>query len=198
MSDEAVHTFFIQGPRRQARLRLQGSFFVIGRTEGFPVFQDDPSISREHCAIVATEAGVVVKDLGSSNGVVLNGERLDRYAELPLREGDELLVGRTTLELIGEADEVEGEQVTVDADGQSKIIAPTDVAPLDDPEDVPDGEAPVLEVDSDDDGSSDPEDLVNAPTEEESAVSDVGLAEDLEALHDEADPSPEERPLELE
>jgi pSer/pThr/pTyr-binding forkhead associated (FHA) protein len=192
-----VHVFWIQGPRRQARLKLQGSFFVIGRTEPFAIFQDDPSISREHAVVVATDEGILVKDLGSSNGVFLNGERLGRYAEVPLSEADELLIGRTSLRLLTEEEQAEGEHVVVDRDGRSGPVAtradvealspdtPRDaVEPpaaegaeagdaLDDPEDVPGEETEQLErpdvlpVDSDDEEDSDDEGLRDAPTEDE-------------------------------
>lgn len=125
-----MHLFWIQGPRRQARLRLEGSFFVIGRAEPFPVFQDDVTISREHAVVVATPTGVSLKDLGSRNGVAVNGRRLERYEEVPLAPGDEVLVGRTTVRWLREGEReptVAGsageaaapQQVTVDREGRS-------------------------------------------------------------------------------
>jgi len=121
-----MHEFWIQGTRRQAKLRLEGSFFVIGRSERFGVFQDDPTISREHAAIVATPEGIRVKDLGSRNGVLKNGEKLARYAEVDLEPGDLLQIGNTVVRLAGEGDEVEGSEVTVDADGRTAAMSALD------------------------------------------------------------------------
>jgi pSer/pThr/pTyr-binding forkhead associated (FHA) protein len=143
--------FFIEGPRRRARLRLRGSFFIVGRGEPFPVFHDDPMMSREHLAVVACPEGVRVRDLGSKNGVLLNGARLGRYAEVPLAPGDVLLVGQTKLSMIVES-ELEHSLVTadqaappdehqVDEQGKSRAIrlgspppfAQSEPPPVDDP-----------------------------------------------------------------
>ncbi len=54
--------------------------FVIGRGSKYsdlPI--KDANISRRHCAIVRREGGYYVKDLGSTNGVEYNGERVDNH-----------------------------------------------------------------------------------------------------------------------
>jgi pSer/pThr/pTyr-binding forkhead associated (FHA) protein len=119
--------FWVEGPRRRARLVLRGSFFVVGRLEPFAVFQDDPMISRDHAAIVAVEGGVRVRDLGSRNGVLLNGKRLERYAEVDLPPGAVLHVGQTAIRLLREGERPEAttertaeDDVTVDEEGQTK------------------------------------------------------------------------------
>jgi pSer/pThr/pTyr-binding forkhead associated (FHA) protein len=92
--------FEVQSPKRAAKIRLDASFFVIGRGERIPIFHDDPSISREHAAIVVRKTGLVrVRDLGSKNGVLRNGELIGRYAEIDLAYGDTLRIGGTTLVL---------------------------------------------------------------------------------------------------
>lgn len=120
--------FVITGPRRRARLRLQGSFFVVGRAEPFPVFHDDPTLSREHLAVVARPDGVRVRDLGSPNGVLLNGQRLARYAEVTLAPGDVLVAGRTELRLLTEAERAAldagapVDEHAVDAEGGTRAV----------------------------------------------------------------------------
>ncbi|MGE0706581.1 MAG: FHA domain-containing protein [Planctomycetota bacterium] len=106
--------FLIKGPRRSARLHLDGPFFVIGRAEPFPVFHDDPTLSREHAAVVETPEGYKLKDLGSRNGVLLNGERLERYAEVPLGPGDVFRAGDTTVACVTQ-EEVEARQAAAAA-----------------------------------------------------------------------------------
>lgn len=54
--------------------------FVIGRGSKYsdlPI--KDANISRRHCAIVRRDGGYFVKDLGSTNGVEFNGERVDNH-----------------------------------------------------------------------------------------------------------------------
>jgi pSer/pThr/pTyr-binding forkhead associated (FHA) protein len=92
--------FEVQSPKRAAKIRLDASFFVIGRGERIAVFHDDPSISREHAAVVVAKGGGVrVRDLGSRNGVLLNGKPIGRYAETDVAFGDKLTIGATTLVL---------------------------------------------------------------------------------------------------
>ncbi len=45
------------------------------------------------------KAGVRIRDLGSKNGILLNGEPIPRYSEVELKPGDSLRVGGTTLVL---------------------------------------------------------------------------------------------------
>lgn len=115
--------FLIQGPKRAARLNLEGPFFVVGRGEAFPIFHDDPTLSREHAAVVDTPDGFRVKDLGSRNGVTVNGERIGRYAEVPFGQGDVLQAGNTRVQLIDVTElerlQQEAKSITVDEEGQT-------------------------------------------------------------------------------
>jgi adenylate cyclase len=53
-----------------------GRTLVVGRavTSDIPIY--DPTISRRHAEVSLTETGVLVKDLGSSNGTFLNGAKV--------------------------------------------------------------------------------------------------------------------------
>jgi predicted RNA-binding Zn-ribbon protein involved in translation (DUF1610 family) len=70
----------------------------IGRSATADVFLDDPSVSRRHAMIVA-EPGkpLQVLDDRSLNGVFLNGQPVELA---PLRDGDEIAVGRFRLYLL--------------------------------------------------------------------------------------------------
>src|SRR5271166_1866160 len=63
----------------------------IGRGSDADVQLDDMYVSRMHCEIVATDATLVVLDLGSKNGTFVNGVRTELA---PLRSDDVLTVGR--------------------------------------------------------------------------------------------------------
>ena len=67
---------------------------IIGR-QGCEVVIGDPEISRRHAAIRSVEGGIGVEDLGSRNGTLVNGERIDMVCLL--RPGDRLQLGNTVL-----------------------------------------------------------------------------------------------------
>ena len=61
---------------------------VIGRDDGVTLWIDDNSVSRRHARIVVDEQEAVLEDLGSKNGTLLRGERV----ESPTRLVDEDLI----------------------------------------------------------------------------------------------------------
>jgi pSer/pThr/pTyr-binding forkhead associated (FHA) protein len=48
-------------------------------------------VSRKHCCVAQVNHRVVLRDLGSMNGVTVNGQRVRK--EAPLSVGDELMIG---------------------------------------------------------------------------------------------------------
>ena len=69
-----------------------GSIKTIGRTARADFIVDAALISRLHCRLTADKSDqLVVEDLGSTNGTMVNGKKVDRVV---LRAGDTLTVGR--------------------------------------------------------------------------------------------------------
>jgi adenylate cyclase len=66
----------------------------VGRSEENEVFLLDPSVSRAHAIVELDGVAAVVRDLGSTNGTFVNGERIEAR---PLRDGDELTFGNTRM-----------------------------------------------------------------------------------------------------
>ncbi|MCA9079025.1 MAG: FHA domain-containing protein [Planctomycetaceae bacterium] len=61
---------------------------VVGRKSGLcDVILNHPSVSKLHCIIAKTDGLLFVRDLGSTNGTKVNGQRVTRGALLP---GDEI------------------------------------------------------------------------------------------------------------
>jgi hypothetical protein len=79
------------GPGTGQSLELD-SEIVIGREDAGLVI-DDPEISRRHARIAPIDGGVVVEDLGSTNGTFVNGERAS--GPVTLRESGTIHVGTT-------------------------------------------------------------------------------------------------------
>jgi pSer/pThr/pTyr-binding forkhead associated (FHA) protein len=78
---------------------------VIGRsTPGVGSLGGDSEISRVHARVHHDASGqLTVEDLGSTNGTFVNGNRIS--SPTPLRPGDQLRVGQTTLTVEGGAAE---------------------------------------------------------------------------------------------
>ena len=77
---------------------LGGSRVVLGRSRDCDIVIDDPNISRRHAELRRDGGGWLVADLGSTNGVKVNGRRVNEH---PLNPGDEITLGlaRLTFEL---------------------------------------------------------------------------------------------------
>jgi hypothetical protein len=56
-------------------------------------------VSREHAAIFGRGEDVMIEDLGSTNGTLVNGNRLDPYIPEILKHGDQLQLGRLLIEV---------------------------------------------------------------------------------------------------
>jgi hypothetical protein len=65
--------------------------FVIGRAATCQLSLDDPLVSRNHAALSVTVEAVAVADLGSRNGVRVNGERIE--SKRMLTHGDRISIG---------------------------------------------------------------------------------------------------------
>ena len=85
------------GDKQGEFLPLGRRISVIGRGEALPLQVLDDMVSRKHLRIRFDEAAdrYYAEDLGSKHGTFINHRRLE--AGQALAEGDEILVGQTTL-----------------------------------------------------------------------------------------------------
>ena len=77
------------------RLVVGSGGATLGRSRSCDVVLDDANVSRQHAEVRPRGGGWFVADLGSTNGVAVNGVRLERPQ--PLRPGDRVEVGTTVL-----------------------------------------------------------------------------------------------------
>ena len=88
-------------PERTFRI-LPGDVRTIGRATGADFIVDAPLVSRVHCRLTAlADGGLEVRDLDSTNGTFVNGERVQSGR---LASGDRLGVGRVELLALRDAD----------------------------------------------------------------------------------------------
>jgi pSer/pThr/pTyr-binding forkhead associated (FHA) protein len=73
-----------------ADISLDQAMVLVGRHRWCNVRIASPRVSRRHCFLAPDRDGVLVRDLRSTNGTRINGQRV---AEGVLRPGDELSIG---------------------------------------------------------------------------------------------------------
>jgi len=99
----------IRGGRRGQEFELESGNNLVGRwdpeTGAFPEVDldaDDPEakVSRKH-ALIRIDAGkITIEDIGSLNGTYVNRQpRLQPGSPLDLKDGDEIIIGKTFLKL---------------------------------------------------------------------------------------------------
>lgn len=85
-------TQVFEGGALGACVVARGNTLQIGSAVGDLVFADDPLVDQQHCIVEEQAGTVVLTDLGSRTGVFVRIR-----GEFELRNGDEILVGRTRL-----------------------------------------------------------------------------------------------------
>lgn len=93
----------IEGPDVGETYALEGMIATLGRASDNTITLDSPKISRHHAQIRNLPTGVVIEDMGSTNGTWVNGRRLTESRTLS--PGDEIrLADYITLEYTVEED----------------------------------------------------------------------------------------------
>jgi pSer/pThr/pTyr-binding forkhead associated (FHA) protein len=64
-------------------IEISRDLTVVGRQEDCDLRLDHKSVSKVHCVIVKTDGLLLLRDLGSTNGTRVNGQRVRRAALLP-------------------------------------------------------------------------------------------------------------------
>ena len=82
---------------------LDKPIVLIGRHEECDIQLNSRKVSRKHCCVAQVNDYFVVRDLGSTNGVRINGVRVQ---EGTLKPGDELMIGNYRYQIQGEAGRV--------------------------------------------------------------------------------------------
>lgn len=88
-----------EGPRKGDEFAIKGDV-VIGRSRA-EMSLKDKRVSSEHAKIYVNKNknGFEIKDLGSSNGTLLNSVRLEKNKPIELKVGDIIVLGQTHLEV---------------------------------------------------------------------------------------------------
>lgn len=96
MAKLVVHTESLKGLSHELKVERT----TVGRVEDNTFQIADQSVSSHHCEVLLKGTDVVIKDLNSTNGTFINGERI---SEAPLKPGQTLRLGQVEIKLDGPA-----------------------------------------------------------------------------------------------
>ena len=71
--------------------------FLIGREQDCHLRPNSELVSRHHCVFTLDEFALRIRDLGSTNGTLVNDEKLE--GEITLKDGDRIRVGKLDFEI---------------------------------------------------------------------------------------------------
>ena len=87
----------VKGKDRGESIAVGDHPITLGSGSGSDVLLSDPTVSRRHLGVSPGEEGVIVRDLGSTNGSFVQGAR---FQELTLGFGAEVTIGHTVLKYV--------------------------------------------------------------------------------------------------
>jgi len=85
---------FVSGPLVGTQMSLDRDVTSIGSADTNTIPLTDTGVSRKHCGIRRVDGGYELADLGSTNGVYVNGNKVARHK---LEIGDVIRVGTTEM-----------------------------------------------------------------------------------------------------
>jgi hypothetical protein len=74
---------------------LSGDAVVLGRSRNADIVLEDPNVSRKHAELRREDGRWAIADLGSTNGVKVNGRRVEQAY---LEPGDEIVLGTSSMQ----------------------------------------------------------------------------------------------------
>lgn len=121
--------FEIVGELEADPVRIDADEVILGRDPGSDVIFEDPRVSRRHARVWIDEHQMMIEDLGSKSGTIVNGRAI--VAPVEIVTGDHIRLGLTELAVVwnpGMADTLEMPLVDSDSgDGEPMwVTAPSD------------------------------------------------------------------------
>ncbi len=103
--EKHAYIIFLSGPLMGKLHLLEKKTICLGRSADVDIPINDVGISRHHVEIECKPGKVVLKDLGSTNGTYLNGQRVGDPVEL--RDGDRIQISSATILKYAYQDQIE-------------------------------------------------------------------------------------------
>jgi pSer/pThr/pTyr-binding forkhead associated (FHA) protein len=93
-----IRLLVVQGKPLGKEIPVKEARFLIGRSDECHLRPNSELVSRVHCQVTVDGETVRLRDLGSSNGTIVNGERLSD--EVVINDGDLVQVGPLGFQVI--------------------------------------------------------------------------------------------------
>jgi signal transduction histidine kinase/CheY-like chemotaxis protein len=97
-----IKLYVMNGAQRGQSYALKGETTTLGRSSDNDIQIKEDHLSRKHLEIIARGNRCFIVDLGSTNGTLLNGEKIEPGKEFEVGEGSPIVVGKTII-CLGEA-----------------------------------------------------------------------------------------------
>lgn len=122
----------LKGRSQVGAIRLIDGVNSIGRHDDCVIRIRSSQVSRRHCELFEADGSLIVRDLGSSNGTFVNGDRIE--APRVLHPGDALTIGGVTLRIDAADAEAEARkerdtaelEVLADAEAAEEVVEADD------------------------------------------------------------------------
>lgn len=113
----------VRSDGREVEVPVRWKHAVLGRREDCQIRIPLANVSRQHCELRIAGDALSVRDLGSSNGTFVNGQRVE---DAKLNAGDMLTVGKAVfmVRIDGQPAEVDQDKIT-NSGSRPKSVDPT-------------------------------------------------------------------------
>ncbi len=96
-TEQTIHKLIIiSGPDSGRSFYIRAGKQTLGRQPACDFVLTDEQVSRRHCLLEESQKKVLLTDLGSRNGTIVDGKKIKQYS---LEPGERFRIGRTVLEL---------------------------------------------------------------------------------------------------
>ncbi len=89
------YLLILEGDLKGREFQIVKEPFLIGRDKKNDIAIEEPLVSRRHASIYFKDGGYRLKDLGSTNGTLLNREKI---SDSRLNDRDKIQIGNTVLQ----------------------------------------------------------------------------------------------------
>lgn len=104
---------------------------TIGREEGNTIRLTERNVSRKHARLSRVDGRFVLEDIGSYNGIKVNGSRMG--TEVDLGAGDQIVIGDYRIALESEQTDVASGELDINLSGAHDLVPPARLVMLSQP-----------------------------------------------------------------